>query len=104
MISDCLINCLQFLLIPSYALFFRVFRTRDDDGVEKEENNPRIILLSSAAARMQKELHFTLRFHVQLNFKIILNIPSLSQRARRSGQAAKYDNEVKNKSLMSGLR
>lgn len=38
MISDCLINCLQFLLIPFYALA-RFFRTRDGDDVEQEEGD-----------------------------------------------------------------
>lgn len=52
--------------------FFFVFRTRDDDDDDEEEakNNPRIILLSSAFSHAEKK---TLRFSVQLNFKIILN-------------------------------
>lgn len=95
MISDCLINCLQFLLIPSHALascarliscvFWPLrMRTRRCDAQAQEETkksraNTKLNARKKRQEKAPKERrpwmillswnrNFTLRFHVQLKF------------------------------------
>ena len=82
MIWDCLINCLQFRLIPSHALaaFFvcdfgqRNKTMRRKNETRQKTNNPKPM---DDFKLQHFHCYFTLRFQVQLNFKYLPSLPFL---------------------------